>query len=115
MNNRTLQIERELMIRLYGRESFCDYRKSGSGELWNPNIAKWAEAMGAEALQVCRAEDYAPAVRRAINARGPVVIDVDVAIDIEGYRSIWYPYPKNFYETWTPGPGPVHGRTAGAQ
>lgn len=29
----TLQIERELMIRLYGRESFCDYRKTTSNEL----------------------------------------------------------------------------------
>ena len=71
MNNRTLQIERELMIRLYGRKSFCDYRKTTTGELWNPDIAKWAEAMGAEAFHVSRAEDYAPAVRRAIDARHP--------------------------------------------
>jgi acetolactate synthase-1/2/3 large subunit len=104
MNNRSLQIERELMIRLYGRESFCDYRKAGSGELWNPDIVKWAEAMGAQPIQVRRAQDYAPALRRALDARAPVVVDVDVSLDIQGYRSIWYPYPKNFYEPWTPGP-----------
>jgi acetolactate synthase-1/2/3 large subunit len=109
MNNRTLQIERELMIRLYGRESFCDYRKTTTGELWNPDIAKWAEAMGAETFHVGRAEDYAPALRRAIDAHAPIVIDVDVSIDVKGYRSVWYPYPKNFYETWVPGPGSTHG------
>lgn len=103
MDNRSLQLEREMMMRLYGRESFCDYRKVGSKDLWNPDIMKWAEAMGAQAIQVRRAEDYAPALRRAIDARAPAVVNVDVALDIEGYRSIWYPYPSNFYESWVPG------------
>ena len=109
MNNRSLQIERELMIRLYGRESFCDYRKTTSNELWNPDLGKWAEAMGAAALHVGRAEDYAPALRRALDARAPVVIDIDVSLDVKGYRSIWYPYPANFYESWAPGPIPGGG------
>ena len=105
-NNRSLQIERELMIRLYGRETFCDYRKRGSETLWNPDIGKWAEAMGAASVHVSRAEDYAPALRRAIDARAPFVIDVDVSLDVKGYRSIWYPYPSNFYQPWAPGPLP---------
>jgi acetolactate synthase-1/2/3 large subunit len=105
-NNRSLQIERELMFRLYGRETFCDYRKSGSEALWNPDIAKWAEAMGAASVHVGLAEDYAPALRRAIDARAPFVIDVDVSLDVKGYRSVWYPYPSNFYEPWAPGPLP---------
>ena len=109
LNNRTLQLERELMIRVFGRESFCDYRKTATGELWNPDIGKWAEAMGAKAFHVGRAEEYGPALRGAIEARAPVVIDVDVSIDVAGYRSIWYPYPRNFHETWAPGPGATHG------
>jgi acetolactate synthase-1/2/3 large subunit len=103
-NNRSLQIERELMFRLYGRETFCDYRKTGAKELWNPDISKWAEAMGAGATHVGRAEEYVPALRRAIEAGAPHVLDVDVSLDIQGYRSIWYPYPTNFYEPWAPGP-----------
>lgn len=104
LNNCSLQIERELMIRLYGRETFCDYRKAGTTELWNPDLRQWAQAMGARALLVSRAEDYAPALRRALDARAPFVIDVEVSLDVKGYRSIWYPYPANFYQPWTPGP-----------
>ena len=104
LTNRSLQIERELMIRLYGRETFCDYRKTGSKELWNPDIGKWAESMGAQSFHVNQAEDYAPALRRAFDARAPFVIDVEVSLDVQGYRSIWYPYPTNFYEPWAPGP-----------
>jgi acetolactate synthase-1/2/3 large subunit len=106
-NNCSLQIERELMMRLYGRETFCDYRKVGEKALWNPDIVKWAEAMGAAAVHVSRAEDFAPALRRAIDARAPFVLDVDVSLDVKGYRSIWYPYPSDFYEPWAPGPLPT--------
>ncbi|MCC7484933.1 MAG: thiamine pyrophosphate-binding protein [Burkholderiales bacterium] len=109
LNNGSLQIERELMIRLYGRESFCDYRRKGSTALWSPDFRKWAEAMGAAALHVDRPGDYAPALRRALHARAPTVIDVEVALDVEGYRSIWYPYPANFHEPWVPGPLPAGG------
>jgi len=104
LNNRSLQIERELMIRMFGRESFCDYRKTSTKELWNPDLAKWADAMGAMPVHVGRAEEYAPALRRALNTRAPVVIDVDVSLDVEGYRSIWYPYPNDFYQSWASGP-----------
>jgi len=104
LNNRSLQIERELMLRIYGRETFCDYRKVGSPDLWNPDIGKWAEAMGAKALHVGKAADYAPALRRALDARAPTVIDVDVSLDVKGYRAVWYPYPTDFYQSWKPGP-----------
>ena len=104
LNNRSLQIERELMLRLYGREAFCDYRLTRTGELWNPDLCKWAEAMGARATKVQTAAAFAPALRRALEGRAPHVIDVDVSLEVEGYRSIWYSYPRNFFETWAPGP-----------
>jgi acetolactate synthase-1/2/3 large subunit len=72
--------------------------------LWNPDIGKWAEAMGAKALHVGKAADYAPALRRALDARAPTVIDVDVSLDVKGYRAVWYPYPTDFYQSWKPGP-----------
>ncbi len=107
LSNRSLQIERELMLRIYGRETFCDYRKSG--ELCGPDIGKWAEAMGASAWHVARAADYAPALRRALDARAPAVIEVDVSLEVEGYRSVWYPYPSDFHQSWHPGPAAVQG------
>lgn len=103
LNNRSLQIERELMMKLYGRETFCDYRKTTGNELWNPDFAKWADAMGATAIHVSKAADYAPALRRALDLRSPVVIDVDVSIEVKGYRSVWYPYPTDFYQPWKAG------------
>lgn len=108
LNNRSLQIERELMIRLYGRETFCDYRKNSSKDLWNPDICKWAEAMGANPIHVARAAEFAPALRRALDAHAPTVIDVDVSLEVKGYRSVWYPYPSDFYQAWTPGAAPAH-------
>jgi acetolactate synthase-1/2/3 large subunit len=35
------------------------------------------------------------------------VIVVEVSLDVKGYRSLWYPYPNNFHETWVPGPLPA--------
>jgi acetolactate synthase-1/2/3 large subunit len=104
LNNRSLQIERELMVRAYGRESLCDYRLRRTGELWNPDFVKWAEAMGARATRVDRADAFAPALRRALEGRAPHVLDVEVNLDVPGYRAVWYPYPRNFFETWSPGP-----------
>ncbi len=107
LSNRSFQIERELMIKLYGREAFCDYKLTKTGELWNPDLVKWAESMGANAMRVTDADAFAPALWLALEAGVPTVIDVDVSMDIEGYRSIWYPYPKNFYDKWAPGPTPA--------
>ena len=95
------------MIKLYGREAFCDYKLTETGELWNPDLVKWAEAMGANAMRVTDADAFAPALWLALEAGVPTVIDVDVSLDIQGYRSIWYPYPKNFYDNWAPGPTPA--------
>jgi len=110
LNNRSLQIERELMLRAYGREAFCDYRLRRTGELWNPDFCQWAQAMGAGATKVTEAAQFAPALRRALAGGRPHVIDVDVSLAVEGYRAVWYPYPRNFFETWAPGPLRPGGR-----
>jgi acetolactate synthase-1/2/3 large subunit len=97
-NNRSLQIERELMNRMYGRHAFCDYKIQATGELWNPDLVKWAEAMGASARRITRPEEIKPALRQALNAGRPHVVDAAINLDIEGYRSAWYPYPRDFAE-----------------
>lgn len=104
MDNRSLQVERETMLRVYGRESMCDYRKVGEEELWGPDFPAMAEAMGAVGVRVSKAEDFKPALEAAIDSRQPTLISVDTELLTPQYRAIWYPYPDNFHDTWTPGP-----------
>ncbi len=99
MNNRTLQIEREIMKRIYGRVSFCDFAKQSSQEPWNPDLLAMAKAMGAEGKKVKTPAELAPAMRAALKSKASTVIDVDIDPESPGYRSVWYPYPNNF---WTP-------------
>ena len=99
MNNGSLQIERELMQKKYGRSAFVDYKHEQSDQMWGPDYLKIAEAMGAQALKVSDPETLEEAVRKAIASNTSYVIDVDIDLNSEGYRSVWYPYPDNF---WTP-------------
>ena len=99
MNNRTLQIERELMNKLYGRVSFCDFVKHSTQEPWNPDLIAMARAMGAEGKEVKTPAELAPAMREALQSGASCVIDVAIDPRLPGYRSVWYPYPNNF---WTP-------------
>ena len=103
-DNRSLQIEREAMFKIYGRESLCDYRKVGEEGLWGPDFAVMAKGMGAEGIRISRAEDFKPAFERAIASGMPTVISVDTEISTPQYRSAWYPYPASWSETWKPGP-----------
>jgi acetolactate synthase I/II/III large subunit len=98
LNNATLQIERELMIKFYGRHSMTDYVKVETGEPHNPDFVKWAEAMGAEGIKVSKPDEIKTAVEKALRSNGPVVIDVDIDPESAGYRSIHYRYPSDFGE-----------------
>jgi acetolactate synthase-1/2/3 large subunit len=99
MNNRSLQIERELMEKKYGRSAFVDYRIERTKEMWGPDYLKIADAMEAAATKVSRPEELMPALRMAMESGTTHVIDIDIDLHLQGYRSVWYPYPDNF---WTP-------------
>lgn len=103
-DNKSLQIEREAMLKIYGRESICDYRKKGEDELWGPDFAMMAESMGCVGVRVDRAEDFKPAFEAAVASGLPTVISVATEIETPQYRSAWYPYPKDWNETWKAGP-----------
>lgn len=103
-DNKSLQIEREAMLKIYGRESLCDTRRKGEKELWGPDFAKMAEGMGCVGIRVEKAEEFKPAFEKALASGVATVISVATEIETPQYRSAWYPYPKNFNETWTPGP-----------
>ncbi|MBK6747003.1 thiamine pyrophosphate-binding protein [Ottowia sp.] len=102
-DNKSLQIEREAMFKIYGRESLCDYRKKGETELWGPDFAKMAEGMGCVGVRVEKAEDFKRAFEAALASGKPTVISVATEIETPQYRSAWYPYPKDFNATWKPG------------
>lgn len=97
LNNRSLQIEREAMLKFYGRASYVDSIKQSTNELWSPDLVKIAEAMGAEAVRINTPAELAPALKKAIASNTACVLDVDIDINVLGYRNIWYPYPSDFY------------------
>ncbi|MCR2811385.1 MULTISPECIES: thiamine pyrophosphate-binding protein [unclassified Microbacterium] len=103
-DNRSLQIERETMLRLFGRESLCDYRKEGEQALWGPDYVAMAKAMGAEGVNISHPDDFKPALEAALESGRPTLINIETEIETPQWRAIWYPYPDNFDATWKAGP-----------
>jgi thiamine pyrophosphate-dependent acetolactate synthase large subunit-like protein len=53
--------------------------------------------MCATATKVSKPEQISPALTKAIESNTSHVIDIDIDLNSEGYRSVWYPYPDNFW------------------
>lgn len=82
LNNHTIGVIRDLQrFYLDGREIGTSFMKHSTGELWNPDFAKMAEAMGAGGLTVEQPGDLADAFATALEAGRPYVIDVRVNRD----------------------------------
>ncbi len=97
MDNKSLQIEGEIMNRIYGRKSFTDYVKQSTNEPWGPDCVGMAEALGAKGKHVKTPSELAPTIKEALKSDTSWVIDVDIDAEEPGYRSIWYPYPNDFW------------------
>jgi acetolactate synthase I/II/III large subunit len=82
LNNYTIGVIRDLQ-RFYmdGREIGTSFVKHSTGEFWNPDFAKMAEAMGAGAISVDQPGDIAEAFEVALTAGKPYVLDVKVNRD----------------------------------
>jgi thiamine pyrophosphate-dependent acetolactate synthase large subunit-like protein len=82
LNNYTIGVIRDLQ-RFYmdGRELGTSFIKHSTGELWNPDFVKLAEAMGAGGIMVDQPGDLADAFATARDAGGPFVLDVRVNRD----------------------------------
>ena len=82
LNNYTIGVIRDLQ-RFYmdNREIGTSFRKQSTGELWNPDFAKMAEAMGALAYSIDSPGDVAPAFEAALASGRPAVLDVRVNRD----------------------------------
>jgi acetolactate synthase I/II/III large subunit len=82
LNNYTIGVIRDLQ-RFYmdNREIGTSFMKHATGELWNPDFAGMAEAMGAGAISVDQPGDLADAFDTAMKAGKPYLVDVKVNRD----------------------------------
>jgi acetolactate synthase I/II/III large subunit len=67
---------------LEGRELATDFHHPETGQPYNPDFAAMARSAGVEAASVDRAADLAEAVRAAIAAGRPYLIDAHIAADM---------------------------------
>jgi acetolactate synthase-1/2/3 large subunit len=95
MNNRSLVFERR-MDKVYGRHIFCDYRIEATGELWNPDLVRMAESMGARGLRLGRRSDVRAVITEALRTPGPVVVDVDMDVASPVYNPTSFAYADHF-------------------
>ncbi|MGH3501032.1 MAG: thiamine pyrophosphate-binding protein [Nocardioidaceae bacterium] len=82
LNNYSIGVIRDLQ-RFYmdGREIGTSFRKQSTGELWNPDFVKLAEAMGAVGYQVDKPGNVGDAFEAALAGGRPAVLDVKVNRD----------------------------------
>ncbi|MDR7420549.1 MAG: thiamine pyrophosphate-binding protein [Armatimonadota bacterium] len=79
MNNRAHGTIAGLMGHHYGHCLGCEFQRDG--EPYSPDFAAVARAYGAEGVRIDRAEDLAPALRRALAIGRPAVLDVPMTND----------------------------------
>ncbi len=103
LNNRSLQFERR-MEKIYGTETFCDYKIERTGEPWNPDFVRFAEALGARGLKVREPQRLRAVLREALRADGPVVVDCDIDVTAEVYNPIPFAYTADFHARGLPKP-----------
>ena len=82
-NNYSIGVIRDLQ-RFYmdNREVGTSFMKHKTGEFWNPDFAKMAEAMGAGSATVEQPGDLGDQVRAALASGKPTVLDVRVRADV---------------------------------
>ncbi len=97
-NNGTLQIERELMQKHYGRVALTDYGRIDDDTPWSPDYVAWARALGGNGARVDKPDQLGAAVRAGLSSDVPFVIDVAIDADAPGYRPLPYKYPSDFAE-----------------
>jgi acetolactate synthase-1/2/3 large subunit len=96
LNNRTIGIEREAMEVLYGRSSFCDTRIQKTGRPWSPDYVKLAESIGVAGRKISKPRDLKPALKAALAAGEPFVLDVEIDPADSGYRNALLPIPMRW-------------------
>ncbi len=82
-NNYAIGCIRDLQrFYLDGREIGTSFVNEQTGQLWNPDFAKMAEAMGARGIQVEHPDQFGDAYAEAIRSNQPTVLDVIINRDV---------------------------------
>jgi acetolactate synthase-1/2/3 large subunit len=103
VNNAELGIERKAMELIFKRaHPWTRFIRKDTGEPYNPDFVKLAEAYGAEGERVERGQDLQQALQRAIASRRPYVIDVLCDTNPLTYftKGIERSYPNKWSETY---------------
>jgi acetolactate synthase I/II/III large subunit len=79
LNNHELAIERKGSDRAYSRvHPWTRFVRRDTGEPYNPDYRKLAEANGAQGVRVEKADEFGPALAHALQSGQPWVIDVAI-------------------------------------
>lgn len=75
---------------LGGRELVTDFRHPETGEPYNPDFAAMARSAGIEGVRVEKAAELGDAIRQAIGADKPYLIDANIGADMNpGGAGVW--------------------------
>jgi acetolactate synthase-1/2/3 large subunit len=75
---------------LGGRELVTDFRHPETGEPYNPDFAAMARSAGVEGVRVEKAAELGEAIRQAIRAEKPSLIDANIGADMNpGGAGVW--------------------------
>jgi acetolactate synthase-1/2/3 large subunit len=75
---------------LGGRELATDFHDPKTGERYNPDFAAMARSAGVEGVRVDRAADLGDAIKTAVAANRPFLIDADISADKNpGGSGVW--------------------------
>lgn len=99
LNNYELGIERKGSQVAYHRQHpWTRFVRKDTGEPYNPDYIKLAEANGAQGVKIGSPEEFAPTLRKAIESRQPTVIDVEIDTDVPTFftAGIDRAYPANW-------------------
>lgn len=85
LNNKTIQAEIEGAMHRFGRGVGDHYRIEKTGELWNPDIEMIGKSMRAEVFKVTQADEFKPALERALRSRRLCILDVEASHTVKRY------------------------------
>jgi acetolactate synthase-1/2/3 large subunit len=103
LNNHEFGIERKGSETAYGRQHpWTRFVRKDTGEPYNPDYTKLAEANGARGTRVTTAEGLAPALDEALSSGEPWVIDVEIDLTIPTYftTGIDRAYPNQWAKSY---------------
>jgi acetolactate synthase-1/2/3 large subunit len=103
LNNHEFGIERKGSMTAFGRQHpWARFVRKDTGEPYNPDYTKLAEAYGARGTRVTTAEGLSVALDEALTSGQPWVIDVDIDLTIPTYfaEGIDRAYPNQWAKSY---------------